>query len=412
MEPLPRLRAVDAFPVEEGGTTYLALRDDDGFSEQVVLLSSLDAIIAGCFDGRTTEKQALARLARQVGAKEFPVTRLRELRRVLDENLLLENDRFERARRAILEGFRDAPERPAHLAGVGYPARPVKLAAALDSYFDLPDGPGDAGKPGSAKPPTGLVSPHIDFNRGKAGYAWAYREILRSGMPELTVILGVAHRTPETPFVLTRKDYGTPFGSARTDAALVEALEKKLPFDARADELTHRSEHSIEFQAVYLRYCAKRLGLDGDAKILPILCSSCDLNGNDPGDRTRVFLDRLADALASYRGRICLLAGVDFAHIGPRFGDAEPAVGEFLERTQREDLVSLARLEEVDADGFLDSVQFDDNQRKVCGVSALYAFAELHKRLFPGVAGRTLHYAHAADPAGGEVTFASQVFRP
>ena len=58
MEPLPRLRAIDAFPVEEKGSTYMALRDNDGYSDQVVLLSPIDTLIAGCLDGKTTEEEA------------------------------------------------------------------------------------------------------------------------------------------------------------------------------------------------------------------------------------------------------------------------------------------------------------------------------------------------------------------
>ena len=49
--------------------------------------------------------------------------------------------------------------------------------------------------------------------------------------------------------------------------------------------------------------------------------------------------------------------------------------------------------------------------RKQFGVSALYAFSHLHKRLFPNSKGESLHYAHAADPTGGVVTFASLAFR-
>jgi len=411
MEPLPRLRAIDAFPVEESGGTYLALRDNEGYSNQIVFLSPIDALIAGCFDGQTTEAEAAVRLAGQVGAKEFPISRIRDLQKVLDDNLLLENERFRDAHEAVLKAFRDGPERPAHLAGSSYPDKIKSLTRDLDGYFSLEKGPGDAGELNSEKPLTGLVSPHIDFNRGKATYAWAYREILRSGLADLTVILGVAHQTPGTPFVITDKDYGTPFGPAKTDIEMAKSLCKKLPFDARMDELTHRTEHSIEFQAVYLKHCANRLGVDGEKKILPILCSSYDLEGNDPGDRTRAFIDTLSDLLASYSGSVCLLAGVDFAHIGPRFGDKEPAVGKFLEKTIREDKASLELLSAQDPKGFLESVQFDNNARKVCGVSALYAFSEIHQRLFPKAKGNTLHYDHAADPAGGEVGFAAQAFR-
>jgi hypothetical protein len=53
----------------------------------------------------------------------------------------------------------------------------------------------------------------------------------------------------------------------------------------------------------------------------------------------------------------------------------------------------------------------DGNRRKLCGISALHAFSWLHKEVFPKSTGKHLHLGHAADPAGGEVTFASMSFR-
>jgi len=406
---LPKLRAVDAFPVEEKGVTHLALRDDEGLTDQTVFLPPIEAYVATRMNGQTTRTQVLAEVAEKAGKDAITPKALDELVRVLDENFFLETNRLTARRREILEDFRSAPERPAHLSGSGYPDRPQELNEALDAHFSAPGAPGPAQTTGDSGPITGLVAPHIDYHRGKAGYAHAYGEVLRSGLADLYVVLGVAHHTPSTPFVLTQKSYGTPLGPVPCDEGLAAALEDGLPFDARADELVHRTEHSIEFQAVYLAYLREKLG--GAPHMLPVLCSSYDLDGSDPGERTGAFLDRLTGLLEDYDGKVCLLAGVDFAHIGPRFGDDRPAEGEFLETTLQEDQVSIERLIEQDADGFLGSVMHDGNARKVCGVSALYAFSVLHKRLFPHSKGRLLHHAHAADPAGGEVTFASMVYR-
>ena len=406
---LPRLRPLEAYPVRQDGVTYLVLQDEDGFSDKVVYLPPVEAFAATRLTGKTTAGQIRREIEKQTGPGTMPLERIRELVRVLDDSLMLDNERFAAHRRGVLEAFRAGPDRPAHLAGRGYPAEPEALRRELDSHFAAPDGPGDPPPLDGTPPLTGLVAPHIDYRRGHAGYGWAYREVLRSGLADLYVILGVAHRTPPAPFVLTEKDYATPLGAVPTDRRLAAELSKRAGFDLRSEELVHRTEHSIEFQAVHLARAAERLG--GECLALPLLASSCDLTGSDPGKRTKRFLPVLAELLSGFQGTVCLLAGVDFAHIGPRFGDEQPAEGEFLERTKREDAASIERLLAQDPDAFLESVMFDDNKRKVCGVSALYAFSWLHRELFPKAKGSLLHYSHAADPAGGEVTFASAAFR-
>src|SRR5207247_2596728 len=70
----------------------------------------------------------------------------------------------------------------------------------------------------------------------------------------LFVIVGTCHVGMRHPFALTRKDYDTPLGPARADRDFVEALAARAAQDCFGSELAHRSEHSIEFQAVFLQY--------------------------------------------------------------------------------------------------------------------------------------------------------------
>jgi len=406
----PRLRPLDATKVVDEGKNYLALRDNEGFTDKIMLLSPLDALIAARLNGRITTEQIAAEVGRQSGMNALPIKRIEELITALDKNYMLESERFRKRREAVLEDFRSAPERPAALAGRSYTAKPKELTKTFDDYFKLKNGPGFApAQPDGSAPLTGLVVPHLDYPRGKAGYAWSYSEVLRSELADLYVILGVAHSTPPTPLVLTEKDFGTPFGPARIDHELARALAEDAPYNLREDELVHRTEHSIEFQAVYLKYVQQRLG--GDFKILPLLASSCDLMGSDPGERTLKVLGNLEALLRDYPGKVCLLAAVDFAHIGPCFGDTLDADAGFLSKVAEQDKISLEHLQAQEPEAFLDSVMSDGNQRRVCGVSALHAFSWLHKRLFPYSKGTPLHYGHAADPAGGEITFASMAFR-
>lgn len=387
---------------------FLSLRDPEGFTDKLILLSPLDALIAARLNGRTPAAKIAEAVSRQTGVAAVTAERVEELVRALDENLMLDNGRFREHQQDLADGFLKSPSRPARLAGRSYAAGANELGKTLDAFFELPGGPGKDFESGAA-PLTGLVAPHIDFERGNLGYAWAYREVLRSGLADLYVIFGVAHQAPPTPLILTRKDHETPFGPARVDGKLAAALAEGAPYDLSKDELIHRNEHSIEFQAVYLKYAQKRLG--GDFKILPILCSSCDLQGEEPGERTMKTLERLRDILKDYPGKVCLLAGVDLAHIGPCFGDPEDVTPEVIEKTLRQDRKILERLLDRDPEGFLASVMADGNSRKVCGVSALHAFSWLHRELFPKSKGEILHLGHAADPGGGEVTFASMAFR-
>src|SRR5207245_3905829 len=139
---------------------------------------------------------------------------------------------------------------------------------------------------------------------------------------DLFIAVGTDHVGADHPFTLTRKHYATPLGRVDTDVALVDALAARLGGDELyADELHHRTEHSIEFQALLLRYV---LPAERPITILPILCGSLHRSreaGRDPSADPFVarFLGTLGELTAARR--VCLIAGADLAHVGPRFGD-------------------------------------------------------------------------------------------
>lgn len=398
---LPALRALDAFPLREDGQVWLALRDVDGWTDRLTLLTHVEAQMAARLDGERTAAQVAAELGRHgIPASSSDVVAFAER---LDAALMLDSPRFKKLVKTRTAAYRKSRSRPAHLAGRSYAADPSELTRQLAGFFT------NEPVPGSRPRPTGIIAPHIDFHRGGAGYARAYQDLLDSSLPKLCVVIGVAHRTPRTPLVLAAKDFETPLGPIPLAAELAAALEDGTPYDLRADELVHRAEHSAEFQAVWLAYARKALG--GETKMLPLLASSCDLDGADAGERTEAVLDRLAELLEPLKKDLLLVCGADLAHIGPRFGDDRDVTPEWMAEVEDRDREGLARLAEQDARGWLASVQSDGNARKVCGVSAAYAFSRLHRALWPKASGVLLDWRHAADPAGGEVSFASMSFR-
>ena len=116
----------------------------------------------------------------------------------------------------------------------------------------------------------GLVAPHIDPWRGKLGYGHAY-SVLRAGLPEEVdtfVLLGTSHAPMSEPFALCRKAFDTPLGAVKADLEAIDRIGARSPFDPFADLLNHKREHSLEFQAVFVRHLVG----DREVRIIPILC--------------------------------------------------------------------------------------------------------------------------------------------
>jgi AmmeMemoRadiSam system protein B len=208
------------------------------------------------------------------------------------------------------------------------------------------------------------------------------------------------------PFALTLKDYDTPLGPAVVDRDVADALARRAGQDLLANELAHRSEHSIEFQAVFLWYlfAGRR-----DITIVPVLASfvhEAIARGQSPEADARVprFLDALAETIAASGRRVCVIAGADLAHVGPRFGDPEPVGPAWLADLEREDRAMLATVEAGDATAFFESAARDDDRRRVCGLSPIYATLKVLGRS----AGSLRRYDQWPDPQG-TVTFASVV---
>ena len=100
-----------------------------------------------------------------------------------------------------------------------------------------------------------MVAPHIDFHRGGAAFAWAYKSVAERADADLFVVLGTVHAPTKYIYNLTDKSFETPLGVLEADAGFVEeTLGAGWTVNAFQDEFVHRGEHSIEFQAVFLQY--------------------------------------------------------------------------------------------------------------------------------------------------------------
>jgi len=402
----PKLRHVEAFPMDISGQRLIGLRDPMNFSPEIIAVSPHLYLMLVLMDGRHSIVDMQAEYMRANGELIFREV-IEELLEKLDTALFLENDRFKSTREEIENTFRQSRVRAPVLAGKSYDNSPEALVEQIDGFFAHSDGPGHPEKTKTGNDLKGIIAPHIDFVRGGPCFAWAYKELVERTDAEVFIIFGTAHVHTNGLFVITDKDFETPFGKLPCERGIIEEIEKRVSTDLRVDEFAHRGEHSVEFQTVFLSYLfqGKR-----DVSIVPILCGSFHKMVasrtspmNDP--QVKEFVSAVKHAAAGCNKKVCCIAGADLAHVGPRFGDNQPINDGLLKLVESEDLRMLETIEHVDAEAFFANIGADMDRRKICGFPPIYTML----KVMDATSGRLLKYQYWPDP-NGTVTFASMAF--
>jgi len=368
----PKLRNVEAVALPNQGRRLVALRDASGLSEKTVVVTPDIFFLLTLFDGKHSLREIQVAYTRRFG-DILMTSRLNEIIEQLDASLLLESERLEAYRREVEAEFRALTVRPAGHAGSAYPDDADALRSQLDGYLRAAEVDGAAPPD---RPVRGLVAPHIDFARGGLCYGWAYRQLAGSEPADTYLILGTDHGAAQSPFIATRKAFATPLGAAEPDGELLDAIEERCPFDVFADEFAHRREHSVEFQVVWLQHVL------GDVRILPVLCEAFHRRNGEVVDPAEVpavgeFTRALRDAAAALGRRLCVVAGADLSHVGPRFGDPQPAVPGRLSVIEAQDRALLEPAAAMDRSAFAAAFRSDNDARHVCGFPAIYTLLAL-----------------------------------
>ncbi len=397
----PRLRIVEAQPVELEGQELVALRDPAWPPERAVLLSHAAVALVSLFDGERDGRALAAEFAQRHG-ESVDEALVASVVAQLDEALLLESPRYEADLAERRRAFRQQPQRPLTMGDTCFPSDPADARAELDGFYLLDDAPGRLPEAGAGPPVEGIIAPHIDYERGAALYSQAYLKVAEGAADaELFVLLGTDHKGEvDAPFSLTALDYETPFGTLRTDGELVRSLVRDEP-ELRAGELAHAREHSLEFQAVMLHHA---LAHRQDLRVLPVLCGLLtDREGQSPPERL-ARIEAFTDALRQIRQqrKICVIAGADLAHLGPVFS-TPPLTSREHQSLATQDAETLELLCRADAEGFRRNVDAGGNPRNVCGLSAIYTLL----RVLEPLSGTLLGYRQC--PVPGESDGGSRV---
>ncbi len=402
------MRPVHAFPVMYSGKEMICLKDASGFTASTILVPKAALLIVSMLDGKNSVRDIQVAYMRKFGNMLFS-DHIQKIIDDLDTNLFLEGERFEKYQQRLITEFKEAATRPFLHQGDGLDREAARLKKELASYYSHPDGPRESFPEITSGSIKGIMVPHIDYMRGGPCYAWGYRGLETLDDVDTFIILGVNHMAAEPLFSVTPKPFETPLGLMDTDRDFVQVLIENCDQDLLAGEFYHRGEHSVEFQAVWL----KHLYADkDDVKIAPVLCGSFEsfiAQGLSPIEDARVldFVNSVKGAIAALGRKVCLMASVDLSHVGPQFGDERRVSPGNLLHVRDADLETLRSIEARDREGFWQSVARDGNQRHICGLSAIYTLLSI----IEAREGRLLKYSQWRDERGmGCVTFASMVF--
>lgn len=376
---LPALRAdIQLIPVQHQGRPVVFVKDALGVAAETSALDASIVPLLSLFDGVHTVRDLQLAMMRMSGNRLVLECEARRVIDELDRLFVLSTARYEARCAETKARYSALPQRPPSHAGTAYPADRGALCDMIDGI--LRDAPAPPPSEGSIR---AVVAPHIDLSVGAPTYGRAYAA-LRGGAPRRVVVLGTGHAMGREVFALSSKQYVSPFGAFPIDSEAVGALQASGSPALASDDFAHRSEHSIEFQMLFLL----RL-LPADTPVVPLLCGS--VSQWLPTVERFVDIPGVHPFLASLRevvdDQTLVVAGVDLSHVGPKFGHRSPASikeGEF----RRHDEALLAALCTGSPEGFWAEARRVQDGFNVCGLSALATLLEV----LPGASGTLLDY--------------------
>ncbi len=311
------------------------------------------------------------KLTNMQGGVDVDDNQIDGLIRKFDDLFLLSTPKFKSHRMQLLKTFKVLDKRHPALAGKSYPEDPDALTEMLEGILDTPV---SCQKDLSGKKIKAIVAPHIDLEVGRRVYGAAYRFPVAESVKRI-VILGTGHHLEGSYFSITDKDFITPLGVLQCDREAVDFLRKAPAGALSYFDFDHRSEHSIEFQTLFV----KHLIGDRNISVIPILCGSfasfCDTVYR-PSDYLPIsgFINALK-LVVSDPGTL-VIAGVDLSHVGPKFGDAQPAE-KLMDKARESDEKLLSAFVRGDIHEFWSAGRMTSAQYHVCGYSCLATLLEI-----------------------------------
>lgn len=378
----PVVRPLDVMPVMAQGQQLIMVRDPLNVMPGPALLvpDPMLMFFLEMADGKTSLGEMAQKLTMLTG-QIISSGHFESMADQLDEALMLQSQRFVDALKQKYEEFMASPTRPYRVFQAPTGMDRLKMMKELGDEFRRH-------KMSSVSPPerldlpagsvVGVLSPHIDYQRGGEAYAWAYQALKQCGTGADTyIVLGTSHRPMAHRFAATRKDYDTPLGLVETNKELLEEIAREFGGDLFSEEYIHADEHAIELQATYLKHTFQ----DRTPKIVPILVGSIEDMLEEEGSPQRdeevaAFAKALRTVLERHGDKVGIIGGVDFSHCGPAFGDEDTNEPEREKSIEAADRAALAAIEKGEPDAYFDVYRHDLNANRVCSIAPIYITME------------------------------------
>ncbi len=370
---IPRLRTdIDIIPTRYQGKQALLVKDSLGLIKDPVILQGVALQVIALIDGRKDIRDIQLELMRLRGGVLVSRSDVEGMLSEFDAAFLIDSSNYRKERDKIAEDYSRLKVRNAFLAGASYPREPDKLSAYIQSILKLGEGVSHGLE---GRRILALIAPHIDLEVGKKVYAKAYR-ILRDSSPKKVLLLGTGHNLQDSYLSLTEKDFATPLGLTRTDREGVKKLKEAGSEIISPDDFYHRSEHSLEFQLLFLQHL-----FGFEFSLLPVLCGSFQSILSDVFRPAEIqgmsaFLSTLKSYVEDDPSHTLTVVGVDFSHIGPKFGHRQAASSLLLEAKEY-DRRLIQAISQGDVMNFWAEAERINNKYNVCGFSALAILMEL-----------------------------------
>ncbi|MBN2516308.1 MAG: AmmeMemoRadiSam system protein B [Deltaproteobacteria bacterium] len=370
----------------------------NSFAVDISLLPLFEAL-----NGQNDLRDIQMEMMRQQGGRLVSLSEIEAFMEQLDNIFLLESDLFYEKVESVYGEFSRLENRPPSHAGSAYEADPVKLSRFIDAIEqNLPRNDSDY----IHRHITGVVAPHIDIMVGSTTYIDLYRHVKGKNY-KLVVILGIDHQRNDGLYSVSEKNFITPFGTIKTDRDFISQLKKRVPQGTlSSNDFGHRTEHSIEFQTIFLHYY-----LEEPFCIVPILCGGIHefiYQGKNifADERFNKMTDVLSDLIQMGGNNALIVSGVDFSHIGFKFGHHMTAEA-LLPQAQSYDRTIISHLLQGQPDKIFESAVETRDRFNVCGLPSIITFS----RILQGSTGKLIaHETYNESATQSAVTYASMIF--
>ena len=375
----PHLRPIQPKPVVRGGKPFVALRDPAMLVAQTLVVPAQALPALQQFRG----ERSIAEIATQLSGN---LDQFIQLAQRLDDVGLLWGPTFERLENTLKDQLRSkgafSPTASRSLGDTKEACR-----AAIEEYFDQTE------DPDLPAPATGIVAPHLDYQRGWPNYAAAYFGLRGLDSPDRVVVLGTNHLGLGDGVVMSEYGFESPCGCCPPDMAVIERLLDRFGEPLIIDQLDHLAEHSIQLQLPWIQY------FFGDVPLVVALMPD-PLTPMLTDGQQRVAGPQLVEAvreiLDDVGGETVFIASSDLSHVGLQFGEPRPVDEQRRLDVERHDRDMLANFLTSDTEAFLAGFSWNKNPTRWCSIGNMTAILDLVQ---PGTV-ELIDYRQAYDERG------------